>query len=234
MATGFNIHDQWLGDVMPQSGVSVAIGRNTADGQLAVPVTEVNAQLAILHDTLGSGIISYNSDDLRLELIPTGPTPSGTQSIVTAICFDSYDAIGGQSVTGTPIDVVMKATRYNSHPEIFVQAFTGDELNINMAGVYEIEYKVSVNQTSGSTRMVATSVLQRKAPGGAFTMVGGTQASSYHRMGSIGEGTSNSKCILSDVVAGEIIKVTTAANGTSPAGVVTLANGTSLTVRKLA
>jgi hypothetical protein len=233
MATGFNIHDQWLGDVMPQSGVSVALGRNTSDGQPAVPVIEVNAKLAILHDTLGSGVVSYNADELRLELTPTGPTPSGTQSIVTAVCFDGYDNTGGTTVDGTSRTVTVDTERYNSHPEIFVLS-AANELQINAAGVYEFEYRVSINQTSGSTRQASRAALQKLTPGGAFSEIAGSFSWQYNRQASVGEGTSNARLILDDVVVGDKFRVRAQADGVAATGVVTIAGGSSLTVRKLA
>ena len=222
---------------MPQSGVSMAIGRNTADiAAPAVPVDEINGRLLTLHDTLSSGIISYNSDDLRLEFTPVGPTPSGTQSIVTAVYFDAYDDTGGQTTSSTPITMFIAVERANSHPDIFVRnkvfGLTETDLQINVAGVYEFEYAVTCT-TTGNTRSSHICTIRRRAPGGSYAEIPGSLSRNYIRSSAGGGGTATRKVILDDVVVGEqfqvrIVQVSNVSNTT------TLADGSSLTVRKLA
>jgi len=232
MATGFNIHDQWIGDVMPQSGVAMAIGRNTADGQPAVPAIEVNSQLMMLHDTLGSGIIGYNQDELRLEFIPTGPTPSGTQPIVTAVYFDAYDNAGGQSTGTTAITVNLDTERANSHPEIFVLA--NDEIQINMAGVYEFEFRFTVD-TTGNTRLTHIGTMERQAPGGSYSTVDGTDTYTYTRSNAALGGSATCRFILDDVVVGEKFRLRVVQDvGTPVVNMSMKVDASSVLIRKLA
>jgi hypothetical protein len=229
MATGFNIHDQWLGDVMPQSGVSVALGRNTADGQPAVPVIELNSRLLMLHDTLGSGVLSYNSDALRLELTPTGPAPSGMQPVVTAVYFDAYDSVGGQGLSVISTTVNLDVERANSHPEIF--SLSSDILTIKMRGVYEFEFSFGCT-TTGAIRSTGIGSIGRRPGIGFFQTIDGSEARQYTRNQTTTSSVSQ-KLILDDVHEGDEFQVNVVLTG-SIANTTTLVDATSLTVRKLA
>jgi hypothetical protein len=227
MATGFNLHDQWIGDVMPQSGVSVALGRNTADGhQPAVPLIEAHTQLLMLHDTLGSGILAYNADELRLELTPTTSAPSGTHAIVPSMYFDAYDNVGGNAITTTTGTVDIDTERTNSHPDIFV--FLNDELQINMAGDYEFNLRITTRGLQ-SNRATVTLFLEQLEPGGTYTEVQGTRATGYCRNATNRDGTANVTCIIPVGVGDKFRMRAFVINNTCNQ----TPDGTSMTVKRL-
>lgn len=232
-----SLHDIWRGDVMPLSGVAVAIGRNSFDPPApVVPVFDIHARSLVFHDSgsdvPSSGILQYNGQQSteggRLELIPS---MSGAQPIVTAVLFDAYEAAGGLSVTTTITPLSLDTERVNTHPLVYVLA--GDELQINNAGTYVFEYTASYDIAS-TTRTSSQTVLRRQAPGaGAFSTVTASLTWGYHRTTAAGEGSCSAKVILDDVVAGELFRL----EGIIIAGAASisqLAEGTRLTVRRLA
>lgn len=216
---------------MPLSGVEVSIGRNSFDPPApTVPVFDINARLYVLHDSgteAGSGIIQFHA--LNNHLI-VNPSNSGAQPIVTAVLFNAYDAAGGNSVSSTLTTLNVDTERVNTHPDIFVLA--ADEVQINASGTYVFEYNASYD-VSVATRTSARTLMEREAPGGAFTAIPGTLSFGYHRQTTNGEDTHSAKFILDDVSAGDKFRI----GGIILAGaaaITQIADGTSLTIRKLA
>ncbi|MCV0439804.1 MAG: hypothetical protein K5880_14345 [Hydrogenophaga sp.] len=228
-----SLHDIWRGDVMPLSGVAVSIGRNTFDPPApVVPVVDIHARQLDLHDSAldASGILSYNARQTtqggRLELIPS---MSGAQPIVTAILFEAYDTTGGNTITTTIGTVALDTERTNTHPDIFVFDNTNDEVQINQAGTYAIEYRVGLDVSSG-TRTSSRAQLERQAAGGAFAEVAGARSFGYHRTTSQGEDTLMCKVIM-DIDRGDTVRI----RGIVLAGanLTQLADSTGITIRKL-
>ena len=228
-----SLHDIWRGDVMPQSGVAVAIGRNSFDPPApVVPVFDIHARSLVMHDsgTDGSGILQYNGrqspEGGRLELIPS---MSGAQPIVTAILFDAYDTTGGTTVTTSLTTLNVDTERVNTHPAIYV--LSSDTVQINQAGTYIFEFRASFDSTT-TTRTNARTELQREpAAGGGFTAITASIAFSYHRTTANGEGTTCCKLILDDVLVGDTFRLQSIViNGTD---ITQLADATALTIRKL-
>jgi len=225
-----DLYDIWIGDVIPESGTAISLGRNTYDGAApTVPVHDIHSRQLNFHDSGdpgGSGIVQYNAEKNVLQL---NPGNSGVQNVTTAVCFDAYDDAGGGSI-GTTVTVVnIDTERYNSHPDVFVLA--ADEVQINMSGVYEINYRASANNAT-TTRTNALWALQRQEPGGSFAEIDGSRGYSYHRTSGNGTGSSFGKAIISHIGVGDkirLIGIITA--GTS--SISSIADGSSLTIRKL-
>lgn len=227
-----SLHDIWRGDVMPLSGVAVSIGRNTFDPPApTVPVFDIHARSLELHDSgnNSSGILRYNgtgpAPGERLELIPSN---SGTQPIVTAVLFDAYDSTGGTVVNTSLTILDISTERINTHPDIFVlNASSG--VQINRAGTYVLEYRYSFDTAHATVRSTGRTYLERSVAGGAFAEVAGTRSYSYHRIAANGEASAAAKVIL-DVAVGDTFRL----RGISIGVIISqLANGTSLTIRKL-
>ena len=231
-----SLHDIWLGDVMPMSGVAVAIGRNSYDPPApVVPVYDIHARELDLHDSGGkgdggSGIVTYNAQTTteggRLELIPS---MSGTQSVMTAVYIDVYDTTGGNTITNSQTVVGFDTTRENSHPDIFVFSNANDTIQINQTGKYLVEYRVTY-VASANTRSSSRTYLERQAAGGAFSEVAGTRTLSYHRDTLNLGGTATAKLIL-DVTAGDTLRLS--AIRLTGVDLTQFADGTSLTIQKL-
>lgn len=227
-----SLHDIWRGDVMPSSGVTVSIGRNTFDPPApAVPIFSAHSKQLILHDSgtkTGSGILTYNSNNNRLELIASN---SGAYGLVPAIFWDGYDNTGGLSLSGSPTTIGL-TQRASSHSNIFVLA--NNIVQINMAGAYEITFRGSADQTSSATRITMRYFVEEAAAGNLFSEVPGTRAWSYNRNNTDGEGTAGGTFIRGGVNVGHRFRLA-AQQETSPVqtGVVTLSEGSALTIRRL-
>lgn len=226
-----SLHDIWRGDVMPLSGVAVAIGRNSFDPPApVVPVYDIHTRLLVFYDSgspAHSGIMSYHSQRGVLNFQPSN---SGAQAIVTAVYFDAYIFIPSTTITATPSTIQIDTVRANSHPEIF--AFASSELQINMSGIYSLEFRASADNDLTTTRSSARWWLERQAPGGSFAEIPGSRAFSYHRINTNGFDTANGKIIQEAVAVGDKFRL----RGDILAGAASLAvagSGCSLTVRKL-
>jgi hypothetical protein len=231
-----SLHDIWRGDVMPQSGVAVSIGRNTFDPPApVVPVYDIHARSLVFHDSgsnAGSGIVQYNSENRHLQLIPSN---SGAQPIVTAVLFDAYDALGGSGIFSVATPMAFATTRLNTHSTIFSFDSLKSELTFNMPGTYEITYRISGDNT-GAIRSSARSQLEeRTVAGNAFAAVTGSLSFGYHRLAANGEGSMTAKVILEDLKEGHTVRVTTAIiSGDVVGAVLQIVDSSSLTARKLA
>jgi hypothetical protein len=219
---------------MPQSGVAVAIGRNSFDPPApVVPVFDIHARSMVMHDsgTSGSGILYYNARNTefggRLELIPSN---SGTQPIVTAILFDAYDVTGGTTVTSSATALTIDTERINTHPGVFVMS--SNQVQINQSGVYSFEYRASFDNNASATRTSARANIEKQPAGGAFASVPGCTSYTYNRITANGEDTANAKVIL-PVNLGDTFRISAQIIGGGP-DVIQVASGTSLTIRKLA
>ena len=229
-----SLHDIIRGDIIPVSGVDVAIGRNSFDPPSpVVPVLDIHQRQAVLHDTgdpAHSGVVTFNSDQNRLELIPSN---SGAQPIVTAVMWDGYDATGGLTVSTSNVTVPIDTERVNTHPDIFVfDGIAANNVQINASGTYEFEYSVSID-ASTTTRSTCRIFLRRSVDGGvAFSEVVGGRCFTYNRTSAAGEDTGSAKVIVEDVQAGYVfgLRAIRIAGGDC----VTIANGSRLTIKKLA
>jgi hypothetical protein len=190
----------------------------------------MHSELMMLHDTLGSGILYYNADALRVELIPTGPAPSGAHPLVPAVYFDAYDATGGQTTSSTAITLNLDTERANSHTEIF--SLASDILTIKMRGTYEFEFHFTCT-TTGSTRSSHTATLERRPVGGAFVGIVGSDATQYTRNATT-TSTGSKKIIVDDVKEEEDFRVSIVQTAATVSNTSTQVDASSLTVRRLA
>jgi hypothetical protein len=230
-----SIHDIWRGDIIPESGVEISIGRNSLDfPSPVVPLLDVHLRRAELHDSgvlSNSGIISYNSLRNRLELIPSN---SGAQPIVTAVLWDGYDTTGGTTVGVTTAVVTIDTERVNTHPNIFVHdGISANAVQINMSGVYEFDYSVSIDSTDATLRSSCRTGIQRSTDGGTvFTGLTSSSSYTYNRLTAAGKATASAKVILEEVAPGTLFRVTAIRFG--GVNCTTIADASRFTIRKLA
>jgi len=227
-----SIHDIWNGDIIPESGVDVAVGRNSLDfPSPVVPLLDVHLRRAEFHDSgenSNSGIVSFHAEKNRLELIPSN---SGAQPIVTAVLFDAYDNTGGSTISSTATTLNIDTERVNTHPEVY--ALESDVLTINMSGVYEFEYRASFDNSTGTRSSVRTFMERRGRGSSTFAEIPGTRSFSYHRTAAAGEDSSNTKFILEAIAPGESYRVRSQILS-GAASLAQVVDATSLTVKKLA
>jgi hypothetical protein len=234
-----SLHDILKGDIIPESGVSAAVGRNTLDfPSPVVPLLDVHLRRAELHDDNMSGIVSYNADKEHLQLIPSN---SGAQPITTAVYIDvfSNDSIdfgnldSGGAATRVPLDLI----RSRSSEEHFLLDAANDNVRIWASGSYEVTLRTSSDNTDvGTTRRTHRHWLERAENTGGWTEIDGSRAFSFHRQASNGENTQYSTVILTDIGQGHRIRARIATNVTGgiPLNQSTIPSGCSLTIRRLA
>jgi len=215
---------------MPESGVAVAIGRNSYDPPApTVPVFDIHARSLVMHDSgapAHSGILQYNSADNRLELIPGG---SGTQPIVTAVYWDGY-TVGTTTVSTSATTIAINTTRSQNPTGILTADTEVGAYRFTMAGTYSIEYRVSLN-VGTTTRTSAQHYIDIMAPGGSYSPANGSTSYSYHRTTANGEDTGSSKAIIT-VAVDTLVRVRSLVLSGANLSSVTYSCG--LTIRKLA
>ncbi len=129
---------------------------------------------------------------------------SGGGSVVTpgTAYFDAYlnsDVTVG-SATAT---VAFDAIRQNVGSAF---SLSSGEITISEAGTYCVMYQVTLGQTGTSSRTEGETDLQKKAAGGSFANVDGTDARYYIRNSSQDETTGSASAILT-ITANDVLKV---------------------------
>lgn len=228
-----SLHDILRGDIMPQSGVDISIGRNTFDPPApTVPVSDANARTLVLYDSgimVGSGIVSFKSSNKHLLFKPAF---SGVAPICTAVFIDAYNTSTSLGTTTTPTTVGVETTRAISSDKDFT--IVSNEIIIWGSGTYEITLKLSTNQTVGNTRYSATGFLEHSSANGSFVEVPGSKVYTYVRQATNGEDTSLVTIILPNIAPGDLIRGR--AHLLSTAAVVsqrTISGGCGITIMKL-
>lgn len=142
-----------------------------------------------------------------------------------------YDNVGGQVFTGT-VTIVFDVVSKNLAPGVFTfNAVTG-EVQVSMAGAYELTFNISLDGGS-NTRVTSRSFLQRQVGGaGAWADIPGTDAYGYHRSNQNGLDTA-SATLLVDLTALDKVRVQAQRLGTSGT-LLTVVRGSRLTLRKVA
>ncbi len=227
-----SLYDILYGDIMPNSGTVVTIGRNQYDGAApVVPLLEIHQRSAVLHDSnspASSGLVRYNGDTENLELIPG---TSGARPVVTSVLFEQYESAGGSTISGSESTIEFDTNRVNTHPEIFAYDAALDELTVWAKGTYEVIYKASFD--NGTTTRTSARFNLAHRSGGSWSDVTGSRSYSYHRTSSAGEDTATAKAIISDVEPGDAFRV----RGIIIAGTTSLsqlANGSNFIVKRIA
>jgi len=194
---------------MPESGVVVAIGRNSFDPPApVVPVFDVNARSVIYYDNETSGIISYNADPERLQLIASN---SGEVGVQTAVFFDAYlDTSLGQVSIGptlsSPASLPLPVTRAISDDTHFTKSVSDTVIIMWASGTYELTYRITCSQ-GGTARRNWVAQVQYATPGGSFNFLPGSVCYGYLRDSTNPEQTGMARIILRDVQAGAGIRI---------------------------
>lgn len=236
-----SIHDILNGDIIPQSGIDVAVGRNSVDfPSPVVPLLDVHLRQGEFHDDAGdpdgvkpSGALSYNSELEYLQLIPG---QSGTQPITTAVYIDVYNtASANVGNLTTPTTMPLNEIRSRSHEDVFSFDDAGDFIVIWTSGTYEVTLRSGTDNTNAATRFVIRSWIEQSSLGGAFVEVDGSRVFSYHRIAAAGEGTGYVTVILEDVPPGTKVRGRVASNTTGilVSGPRSILGANSLTIRRL-
>ena len=230
------LHDIWRGDVMPLSGVAVAIGRNAFDPPApVVPVYDIHCRSIVAHDSgapAQSGIISFNSKENRVELIPS---QSGAQPFITHVAIEVLDSAGGNTIAETATTITFDTTRVNTHPDVFAFDNVNDAIQINMSGVYEFEYRTSLANGT-ATIQTYLSFAERQAPGGAFAEIPGTRAWDLLRNSTTvsHEATTNCRFMMDAIGVGDKFRIRALTSVAVAGDPIQLANGSNLIIRTLA
>jgi hypothetical protein len=227
-----SLHDIWKGDLMPESGVALTIGRNSFDPPApVVPVYDIHHRSSVMHDSgvdSHSGVISFNSEKNRLELIGSN---SGAVPLVTNIVFESYDSEGGSGIQNSLTTVSFNEVRVNTPPGYFHYDAINGELNIFASGTYDVSAQVTL-EPSTATRTTARIVPSLKLPNTNYATIVGSTSYGYHRDTTNGEDTIPLMFILEDLQPGSKLRF----QGIAVAGAtscVQIVDGSRLRVRKL-
>ena len=231
-----SLHDILRGDVMPLSGVSVSIGRNTFDPPApVVPVTDIHHRSTVVHAGT-SGILSYDSLQRRWGVIPNN---SGLQNIVPGDVLDVYrDAVDDGIGAGTFMAIGFNATRTNTNPALYELLAVSGIVQVHASGIYDIEYRVS-GQNSATTpaRVTKRFWLQKLSPRNnetGFATVPGTFSYVYMHNAVLGDNTGVARCIIALEAEDMIMVVVNASGGAlSVPGISIVSSGCGLTIERL-
>jgi hypothetical protein len=206
-----SLHDIWKGDVMPESGVTVAIGRNSFDPPASpVPLYDVHSRSLIYHDTDGSGILFHNSQLERLQLIPNN---SGVAGVQCAVWFNAYQSSAtaiGTAISG-PNSVALDTVRAQSSSLHFQRDFGNTIVVIFASGTFQADYLVTCDQDT-NTRRNYIAWLEFSEPNGSLVTIPGSTSYGYLRNSANPEQTVFGSVVIENVRPGSIIRVRTALN----------------------
>ena len=169
----------------------------------------------------GDGSISSNANEISVDF-PTIPIIDTDVNKVTTL----IDSIGGQSITGTVSDITFNSIFLISS----IATATSTEITIQKAGLYKINYDITIDHVSGSSRTKSESKLQEDL-GSGYLDVAGSVRGMYHRLSSQGL-NSASACLYRNYSVGDKIKLQAVRTGGSGT-IETYANGSSLSVQYL-
>lgn len=232
-----SLHDIWRGDVIPQSGIDVAIGRNSLDfSSPVVPLLDVHLRRLELHDSgapAQSGIIQYNSESEHLELIPA---QSGTQPLVAAVYLHvrntTTPGLGGN--LDSPLTVPLN-NNVLARSNVNDYTLESSVISIWGSGTHEISLRTGSDNTQANRNEHRTWI-EIASDTGSFVEVPGSRAFSYHRLAANGEGSTYVTVILNEVAPGTRIRGRIAVEAVSPTaitGQIILANSCGFTIRRL-
>jgi len=240
-----SLHDIWLGDVMPESGVAVAIGRNSYDPPApVVPVHDVHARSLVMYDSGSpehSGIISFYSDLIdkwwptNLRVIPGG---SGMQPIVPGAVVSAYSSSNADWAVGTYNPMPSLTEETNVVADAYTVIGGSGMIIVNHGGVYDVAWRFTMRNTDPTSvaRRSIYSWLQTISPIDSqtgFVEVTGSRTWMYLRSTGFYD-TCESRCIV-ECLAGDVLQAVIGGAGdrpvTNPPTII--ADGTSITVEKL-
>jgi hypothetical protein len=235
-----SIHDILRGDIIPESGVDVSVGRNSLDfPSPVVPVLDVHLRQTDFHDSgapTQSGILYYNSEDEHLELIPS---QSGAAAITTAVYIDTYNTATqrpGSLDTNTTTQALEVTRSLSDVTHFTLQEPTPGDFFVSIwgAGIYEMTYRASLEST-GTSRVIVRSWIEVDT-GAGYVEPAAARSFSYHRDSVDGVDTGYTNIIVSDIVPGTKVRCRLATNNTGAAGFgpITITEECSLTIKRLA
>ena len=151
-----------------------------------------------------------STDDANeLTLTATDPTadrtvtlPDQTGTAMVALFYDSYLS-ADQTLSSSYSTIDFNKNRQNSDTSVFSES--AGEVTIAKAGVYLMMFQLTIGNTS-SSRSEGIMKLERKASGGSFAEVAGSNALTYHRNNSQ-DGSEGSVSLMYSVTAGDVFRV---------------------------
>jgi phosphopantetheine adenylyltransferase len=169
----------------------------------------------------GDGSISSNSNEISINF-PTVPTVDSDVNKVTYIT----DTTGGQSIGNSFVDISFNSSPLTSS----VATSSTTEITIQKSGLYLVNYDITIDSVSGSSRTKSQSKLQEDL-GSGYVDISGSFRGMYHRTSS--QGLDSASCTLYRTYSiGDKIKLQASIiSGSGP--LATFANGSSLSVQYL-
>lgn len=232
-----DLYDILLGDVMPESGVDISMGRNTYDPPApAVPFHDIHSRSFELHDSGASGIVKYHAEQNRLEVIPGN---SGAQPITTNVSIHVDVVTGGTIEEGSFFGIAGNGgtyeTRYNSDSNVF-NVLSSGIIQINMSGIYDFRFDASATSDGGGSRFnhIVYWTRQRVNETG-FSVIPGTDGHLFVRNASVSDAdTVAVRMIRDDVQAGDLFwPVIEGFTGGSPVGPAVPDNAGRIVIEKV-
>jgi len=227
-----DLYDILIGDVIPESGVAISMGRNTYDSLApTVPLHDIHSRSFELHDSGNSGVATYHAEQNRLEF---NPSNSGAQPVTTNVTIDVYGNAGlGLSVgTFSPLAASF-TTRYNSSPAVFSVLSSGI-IQINMSGVYDFRHDVSMEDTLPVGRYSSTTRWARQRVGETgFTVINGTRADMTTRGATTSDRDSASVRFIQDNVQAGDLYFAFVEGGAGVSGPSTASNASRIVIEKV-
>ena len=208
-ATGTNWVDQSATTTLSTTGITTSTSTNSG---LEFSGTE----LSLLRGCAQNEILKWDATTERWQCSPDG----GIESV-----YDIYDNAGGQVPGAAVVTVNMDTTRVDN-PNY---TLAGDVVTVNSDGLYEVTFTGSAN-TTNNTRSAAEWLLQTDT-GAGFADVDGSRCYTYHRTSADGE-NSCSRTVILDLVDTDEIRLRMDVLDNS-GGVVTVADGSGMTIRKI-
>jgi len=230
-----SLHDIWRGDIMPLSGITISMGRNSFDPPApVVPFYDIHNKLSSINVNTASGDLFYNSDLRQFDLIPNN---SGSQSIVLGSIIDVYRMDVDEPISnGTYTDVTFDTVRINTDPSNYELKSSGI-IQVHSSGTYDVTYRISCENASTTTlRVSLRSWLQKLSPIAnetGFSEITGTSAWFYLHNATSGDDTKLVKCIIKLQAEDMIQSVVQGWSGVAVDNVTVVADGCGLTIEKL-
>ncbi len=230
-----SLYDILYGDVIPNSGTDVTIGRNQYDyPSPVVPTYDVHLRKSVHHDTAASGNLGYFGNPEYLYLFPD---TSGIRPVQSAVYIDASQTSNlTLNIISSPSIVRFESTNAISDSSHFeITGSNSEDLRFWVPGTYEITFKVCPDISVGTTRYPVGGWLEGRGIGGTYVEIPGTRFWGLIRDATNGECTLESSLIFENVAAGNELRIVCGLIlGASPAGTYIFGRaGTGIQVRKM-
>jgi len=148
---------------------------------------------------------------------------------IPAVVLYAYDAGGGINVSAGWTDITFDTVPYVDSNWFSLSAGTAT-VTINRAGLYEVTYYITTQNTSGSSRSTSEARLVENV-GAGFVEIGGTRGGMYNRIANVGLAQA-SVTIIRHFNATDTLKVQVQRNAGTDT-ITTYANGCGILVRPI-